>query len=100
MGQGGLAAAGRSPENHGRETVCVDGVPERPPLADNLILASQIIEGMGTHPFGQRRIGQMVSPWLVEQIRGRFLLGTHRHPRGTKSYTPHQMQSNPLRRWP
>src|SRR6476661_10575094 len=97
MGQGGLATAGRAPQNHGGETVGVDRVPERPPLADNLVLASQIIEGMGAHPFGQRRIRRTVSPWLVEQIRGRFLFGVHRYPRGTKSYTPHQMQSNPLR---
>ena len=53
MRQRRLATAGRPPQNHGGETIRFDRVPERSTLADNFVLARQIIERMRTHPFGQ-----------------------------------------------
>jgi len=54
--QSGFAAAGGAPENDGGQTVGLNRVSERPTFSDDLILARQIIEGLRTHSFGQRRV--------------------------------------------
>jgi len=51
--EGGLAAAGGSPEEHGGEIVGLDLDAEGFARAEELFLADEFVEGAGTHAFGE-----------------------------------------------
>ena len=52
-GEGGLARAGRSPEDQGRQGVLLDGEPKRPPRAEDVVLPDQLVERPWPHPIRQ-----------------------------------------------
>ena len=54
----GLAAAGRSPENHRTEVVGFDGRAQRLSRAEQRLLARKFFERARTHAFGERRAGR------------------------------------------
>ena len=52
--EGGLAAAGRPPEDQGRERILLDGHPQRPTGGQNLLLSDHLIERPRPHAVCQR----------------------------------------------
>ena len=56
-GEGGFAAAGRSPEKHGGEIIGFDLHAEGFAGAEEFFLADEFIEGARTHAFGERLQG-------------------------------------------
>src|SRR5207253_1941697 len=54
-GEGGLAGAGRPPEDDGAEAVGGDQVAERAVGADEVRLADELVEGPGPHARGEGR---------------------------------------------
>ena len=55
-GEGGLAGAGRAPEDHRGELVGVDGAAQDAPLADEVLLADELVEGARPHARGERGV--------------------------------------------
>ena len=53
-GEGGLARAGRPPEDEGGQTTGGDGAEQDAVTPDDLLLTDELVEGAGAHPFGQR----------------------------------------------
>ena len=52
--EGGFAAAGRTPQNHGAEIVALDGYAEGLAGTQQFLLAGELLEGAGAHAFGER----------------------------------------------
>jgi len=52
-GKGGLARAGRPPQDHGRQGVLLNGEPQRPAGAEDIVLPDQLVERPGPHPVRQ-----------------------------------------------
>jgi hypothetical protein len=50
LGNGGLSAAGRSPENERGEAICFDGATERLTRGKEVLLADNFVEGTRAHP--------------------------------------------------
>ena len=67
-GKGGLAAAGRTPEDHGRESVLADQDTERFAFTEEVLLSGKLIEGVRPDAFRKRYI---VPPVLVRGIRAK-----------------------------
>ena len=58
LGQGGLAGAGRAPQDDGGEQpVGLDGAPQELAGADDLLLADELVQGARAHAGGQRGFG-------------------------------------------
>ena len=55
LGQGGLAHAGRTPEDHGAGVVALDLHAERFAEADEVLLSEQFLQTPRAHPLGQGR---------------------------------------------
>ena len=55
--QRGLAAAGRSPEDHRAEVIALDGYAQRLAGAEQCLLAGELLEGARAHALGERRVG-------------------------------------------
>ena len=53
-GQGGLARPRRPPQDHRRQPVGLDQLPQRPARPDQMILAHDLVQGAGPQPSGQR----------------------------------------------
>ena len=53
---GGLAGAGRPPEDHARQAAGGDHSPDRAFGPGQMVLPDHLVEGCGTQPVGQRRI--------------------------------------------
>ena len=64
-GEGGLAGAGRSPEDERGQTPGGDGAEQDAVLPDDLLLADELVEGAGAHSFGQRRVSLGVNATLT-----------------------------------
>ncbi len=54
-GQGGLARAGRPPEDDRAESIGLDEGAQRHPRAEQVLLADHVVEAAGPHPGRQRR---------------------------------------------
>ena len=68
-GEGGLAGAGRPPEDHRRQPVGLDQHPQRLAGADQVVLADDVVERAGPEPVGQRRpAGELVLDRGGEQV--------------------------------
>ena len=52
-GEGGLAAAGRAPEDDRRDLVGLDALAEHLARADDVLLPHELVEGPRPHPCGQ-----------------------------------------------
>src|SRR5581483_11544072 len=57
-GDGGLAGAGRAPEDARRQPVGLDQRPQRLARRQQVLLAGHLVEGAGPHPARQRRPGR------------------------------------------
>jgi len=57
--QGGLAGAGRPPQDDRRELVGLDGAAEQAPRPDDVLLPDEFIQRLGAHPHGQRRVAKL-----------------------------------------
>ncbi len=57
-GDGGLAAAGRPPEDQGAELARLEHPAEGPFRAEQVILAQDLAQRLGAQPFGERRRGE------------------------------------------
>ena len=58
LGQGGLAGAGRPPQDDGREQpVGLDGAPQQLAGADDLLLPDELVQRARAHAGGQRGLG-------------------------------------------
>ena len=64
-GEAGLAGPGRSPQQQRREVPARDAAPERPALADEVLLADELVEVARAHPGGQRL---PLGRWLEEGL--------------------------------
>ena len=53
-GEAGLAGAGRPPQQDGPEVAARHGLAERPPLADEVLLPDELVEGPRAHPGRER----------------------------------------------
>ncbi len=58
-GDGGLAGAGRSPQNHGPQPSGLDHTPDRPALAQQMVLAHDLIQRLRAQTVGQGRVRGM-----------------------------------------
>ena len=78
-GEGGLAGAGRAPEDHGGHLIGLNRLAEEAALADEVFLADELIEGLGAHASGERGLaGGAAGGGLGEHIGGfRTLAGGH-----------------------
>ncbi len=56
IGQSGLAAAGRPPENHRRDFAAFDGFAQDAPFAQDMLLPDEGVQAGGAHPGSQRRL--------------------------------------------
>src|SRR5207249_1185482 len=56
LGQAGLSATRRSPQDHRGYLVALDGAPERLPLPQEMLLADKLVQVPRPHARGQRRI--------------------------------------------
>ena len=76
-GEGGLARAGRPPEDEGGQTTGGDGAEQDAVTSDDLLLADELIEGAGAHPFGQRcvALGVYASLAVEKGFAGSVLFG-------------------------
>src|SRR3972149_6375375 len=55
-GEGGLAGAGWPPEDHRRGLAGLDRLAQEAALANDLLLADELVEGLGPHAGGERRL--------------------------------------------
>ncbi|VTR70786.1 hypothetical protein DESC_830103 [Desulfosarcina cetonica] len=55
--QGGFAAAGRPPQNHGEDAVVLDGVAHQGSRTGDRFLTKKIRQPPGPHALGQRALG-------------------------------------------
>ena len=53
-----LSGSGRSPENDRLQPIALDGASQRTALAEEILLADELVEGLRPHPFGERRGGR------------------------------------------
>ena len=74
-GEARLAGARRAPQQQRRQVAAGDAPPERAALADEVLLADELVEGPRTHP-GRQRLP--LGRWLEEG----FGSGAGRSPRG------------------
>lgn len=58
--QRGLAGARRPPENHRPQPVCLDGAAQQPARPYQVLLAGELVQGLGPHPLRQR--GRLLRP--------------------------------------
>ena len=64
--EAGLAGARRSPQQERREVPAGDAAAERPALADEVLLADELLEVARAHPRGERLA---LGRWLEERLR-------------------------------
>ena len=64
-GQAGLAGPGRAPQQQRREVAARDPAPERPALADEVLLPDELLEIARAHPRGKRLA---LGRWLEEGL--------------------------------
>ena len=64
-GEAGLAGAGRAPQQDRREVAAGDAAAERPALADEVVLADELVEVARAHPRGERLA---LGRWLEERL--------------------------------
>ncbi len=78
-GEGGLAGAGRSPEDHRRGFAGLDRLAEETALADDMLLADELVEGTGAHAGGEGGLASGAAlGGLSEHIgRARAFAGRH-----------------------
>ena len=57
-GQGGLARPRRPPQDDRRQPVGLDERSQRPPRAEEMVLAHHLVEHPGPHPGGERGLGR------------------------------------------
>ena len=64
-GEARLAGAGRAPQEQRREVAAGDAPAERPALADEVLLADELVEVARPHPGGERLA---LGRWLEEGL--------------------------------
>jgi hypothetical protein len=75
-GQGGFAATRRTPENHGKNAIRFNGMPNQRSLTDRPLLADKRINGARPHALGQRhgRRRRFLSV-VIKNVHGKIPLG-------------------------
>ena len=68
-----LARARRAPENERVERAVREGLPKRPPLADKVRLADELVERPRAKALGERRPGKR--PAIIRRIGGKEAAG-------------------------
>ena len=84
--QGGFAAARRAVKNAGGETVRLDGPPQQPPGAHDMLLPEKLVQRPGTHPVRQGRAGF-------------FIVFKQRHARSSATSAMMRFPSSQRRVW-
>ena len=74
-GQGGLAAARRPPEDHRGHLVGLDDAAQHAALADQVLLADELVEAAGAHAGGQGRLALGAGAGLSSNMSGGRPLG-------------------------
>jgi hypothetical protein len=69
-GEGGLSGAGRTPENQGMKLAALPGEPERPALAQELVLAEDVADIRRADSIGEGSSRRRRARRVREEIHG------------------------------
>src|SRR5262249_3830224 len=77
----GLASSWRSPKDQRVKRAAVEGLAQRPPLAEEMLLADELVERPRPNSLGERRAGQRRVVRLEERGAGHARSGRAGFPR-------------------
>ncbi len=73
-GQGGLAAAGRAPQDDRPQRVALDRLAQRAAPADEIVLADQLVEAPRAHALREGRVRRRgLAAWAFVDVAGRLV---------------------------